>query len=251
MHKKFFKPFSPIIKPIAKIFYGGGQSWSSQAQAAAAELAYQQKLAAEKAAAEAAAKAKAEAEEKARLEQERLDNIAAGRTAIEDAFQPFGDPYFQGIQDDFASFQMDDLNRKYGQSLGSLISDLARTGQLNAATRNRGVDSLKSQYDTAKGNIDAAAIQFANDERARVESGKDALFAGNETDFANSAEKAQSAAAQFLAERPTEFSTLANLIVNPNSIANVSGTKAAAGGSAAPALFNQERSARGGGFTVG
>jgi hypothetical protein len=261
--RAFKRAVATVTKPVTTVTNAVGLTDTNAAQREAA-----QRQAAEAAALAAALKAQEEARiaEEARLaeerrlaaeaeaarvaEEKRLSDIAAGRTAIEDNFGQFNDPYYQGIEDSFTNFQMDDLNAKYGKALGTLISELSRTGQLRGATRNRGIDALKQSYDSNKGLISDAASQLSSDQRARVGAAQEALYSSNEATPGSGITSSAARAQELMASTPNQFTKLANILIDPNNFANVAGTKASGGGSAAPALFSQERSARSGGYVV-
>lgn len=190
----------------------------------------------------------------AAAERARQERIAQGRTSIDDSFSQFNDDYFSGIDRQAEQFARSDLDQQYKSQLGNLISTLARTGNIRSASRSRGIDSLRDQYQTALGQVDAYGDKYADTARSSVMSSRDALYGMNDgSDPDAVARSASDKASELRSGGGGSFSRLATLMIDPTQfMASKPGAVAGSGGGAGnPALFNQSRQARGGGYTVG
>ena len=247
---------------ISSLWQSASDDNSSAAQGSApdpAEIERQrsEKEAADQEAFERAAEARrqqAEAEIVRVAAEQRTGRIGAGKKSIADAFSPYDqDSFYNNAATSYNDFQSQDINTQYQEQLGNLISTLARTGGLNTAARNRGVDALRGQYDDAMGQVPAAGQQYSDSLRTNINDSRNALYAQNDQDpgVDSISSTATSKAGEFAA--PTGYSRLANLMIDPSQFAQsrVNGiAPGSGGGAAAPALFNQIRQARGGGFSV-
>ncbi len=241
---------------------GGG---SSPAPAAAPEVdpaeVERQRLARETADREASERAAEERRQQAEAErvrvaaEQRAGRIGAGKKSIADAFSPYDqDSFYNNAATGYNDFQSQDINTQYQQQLGNLISSLARTGRLNTASRTRGVDALRGQYEDAMGRVPNAGKQYSDSLRTNINDSRNALYLQNEQDPGVDliSSTATSKAGEFAA--PTGYSRLASLMIDPSQFALSRGNVIAAGkgggAAATPALFSQTRQARGGGFSV-
>jgi hypothetical protein len=238
---------------------GGGGSAAAPAAPAVDPAEAERKKAEEKAAAEAkAAEERAAAERAAEAERQRVAaeqkaaRLSAGRSSIDDAFGPFDTSYYNNVSQSYNDFATDNLNKQYQSQLGNLISTLARSGTLNTAARTRGVDDLRTQYDSAMANLPSASSNLVSALRSNVDSAKTGLYSTNDTDPGVDSIKT-SAIAKASDLKQTNFSPLATLMIDPSQYAVGRGSVAGAakaGGAASPALFSQARQSRGGGYTV-
>jgi hypothetical protein len=203
--------------------------------------------------ARANAEQKAVEEAAARAEQERQARVAQGRTSIDDAFASFNDNYFSGIDKQAEQYARSDLDKQYQSQLGNLISTLARTGNIRSATRTRGIDALRDQYQSALGQVDAYGDNYADTARNSVQSSRNELYGMNDGSNPDAIATSASEKANALRSGGGGFSRLATLMIDPTQFMNSKpGAVAASGGGAGnPALFNQSRQSRGGGYTVG
>lgn len=197
----------------------------------------------------------AEAERVRVAAEQRAGRIGAGKKSIADAFSPYDqDSFYNNATSGYNDFQSQDINSQYQQQLGNLISSLARTGGLNTAARTRGVDALRGQYDDAMGRVPDAGKQYTDTLRTNINDSRNALYSQNDQDpgVDSISSTATSKAGEFAA--PTGYSRLANLMIDPSQFATNRGGVIAAGkgggAAATPALFNQTRQARSGGFSV-
>jgi hypothetical protein len=248
---------SPSI--VSSLWQSASDENSSAAQGSApdpAEIERQrfQKEAADQEAFERDAEARRQQADRVAAEQ-RTGRIGAGKKSIADAFSPYDqDSFYNNAATGYNDFQSQDINTQYQQQLGNLISTLARTGGLNTSARNRGVEALRGQYDDAMRQVPAAGQQYSDSLRTNINDSRNALYSQNDQDpgVDSISSAATSKAAEFAA--PTGYSRLANLMIDPSQFAEsrVNGIAPGSGGgaSATPALFNQIRQARGGGFSV-
>lgn len=200
----------------------------------------------------AAAERAAEAERQRVAAEQRANRLSQGRTSIDDAFSPFNTGFYNNVSQSYNDFATDDLNKQYQTQLSGLISALSRSGGLNSAARTRGIDALKGQYDSAISQIGSRGQTYSDDVASSVSSAKNALYGQNDADpGVDAIASSASAKAKELSAMPS-FSSIAHLMIDPNAfVANRGGTLAAkAGGAASPALFSQNRQARGGGYNV-
>lgn len=256
---------APIIENTLKgigdvLGLGGSSSGSAAPQAAPAapqvdpaeverqRQAEEARQAEERAAAERAA----EAERQRIAAEQRANRLSQGRTSIDDAFSPFNTSFYNNVSQSYNDFATDDLNKQYQSQLSGLISALTRSGGLSSAARTRGIDALKTQYDNAMGQIGSRGQTYSDNVASSVSNAKNALYGQNDTDpGVDTIASSASIKARELSSMPS-FSPIAHLMIDPNAfVANRGGTLAAkAGGSASPALFSQNRQARGGGYNV-
>lgn len=129
-------------------------------------------------AASEAAAARAETE---RREAERRANITTGRGKIDDAFGIFGDEYFNNYKDTVSSDQFGQLDDQYGEARGKMLAAMAGRGMLNSSTGQNNMVNLAKTYNDKRVDIGSAAMDSANELRARVESNKSDLYGLNDS----------------------------------------------------------------------
>ena len=129
----------------------------------------------------------------AEREAKRQQDIAAGRSRIDEAFGQFNDPYYQGVEKSYLDYYNPQVDSQYEDAQRKLKLNLARTGNLNSGSGARQLGDLTRAYTDQRTAISGQAIDQANKQRGTVEQTKGELYNQN-TAAADPAAAAASAA---------------------------------------------------------
>lgn len=114
-----------------------------------------------------------------RREDERQQNILAGRDSIDEAFSQFDDNYFNDYQNTYQSTQLPGLDDQYGKARGKLIAALAGRGTLESTAGANAVADLQKTNDDTRVDIGNRAVDATNQFRGSVDSAKTDLYSLN------------------------------------------------------------------------
>lgn len=157
----------------------------------------------------------AELEAQARREEEaRQQQILQGETAINEAFAPFDDSYFDGLRQDRLSFYRPQLNEQRTDALEQLKLGLASRGMLNSSIMADRVGDIQQQFDTQRQNIVSQADAGVLDARSRIENQRAELVRQNRASADPAAAAASAAAAAQRLQVPQTLSPLGAVFAN-------------------------------------
>lgn len=125
------------------------------------------------------ATAMAEAERVRKAEESRQANITQGANDIASVFGQFGDDFYNKRSQDYLDYALPTLDRQFQEQERSLVSELARTGNLNSSLRGDLTGKLRRQYDTSKLTIQDQANSYAANARAQVQQARAGLLDSN------------------------------------------------------------------------
>lgn len=139
----------------------------------------------------------------AKLEEDRQQQIRAGKGEIDSAFAQFGPEYFQNYQNTFKDFYTPDINRQYDLAKDKLIATLAGRGTLESTPGAVKFGELEGTRSGALADVGNRAVDASNELRGKVEGAKSNLYAQNASagDPAAAASAASGAAASLVAPR--------------------------------------------------
>lgn len=112
-------------------------------------------------------------------EEERQARIDEGRGEIDEAFKPFDDTYFSGVEKTYSDYYTPQIDDQYADARKKLVLALSRTGNLNAGAGAQQLGSLKQKYDTQSTAYANQARDQANEYRGKIENEKSDLYAQN------------------------------------------------------------------------
>jgi hypothetical protein len=198
---------------------------------AALDAAAQQQQLAQEAENKRIADAEAAAQKAREAEARRQEAITAGANDISNIFGQFDDNFYNKRSQNYIDYATPELDRQYQAQQKSLISQLARTGNLNSSLRGDMLSDLQRQYDSQKMDIASKARNYSQDAKASVEAQRAALLESNsqlaDAGLVNS--KAQAAASSLTVD--PQYSSLGTLISNLSS--GISSNKTTAAGTTA------------------
>lgn len=155
------------------------------------------------------------AAEAARREEEaRQARIREGQALIEQAFRPFTDDYFGGIQQSYADYYMPQLQKQYEDARRRLTLQLAATGNLTGSAGARQLGDLQRHFAEQQALIGNQALAAANDARARVEAARQDLLGINRSSADPSGVNAALTARVEQLQAPPVYSPLADVFAN-------------------------------------
>ena len=155
------------------------------------------------------------AEQARRDEEARQLRITEGRGAIDQAFQPFNDDYFRGVEQDYLKYYMPQLDDQYKKAQEQTTFNLARTGNLNAGTASStAFADLLEEFNRNRSLHGDRALGAANDARARVEQNRQDLFAQNAAAADPTAASSAAAASVGQLQLPQQFSPIGNVFAD-------------------------------------
>lgn len=221
---------SAIAAAITVAAYSQYDSAKKARDQAASQAAEQARIQQEAENARIAAAEKAAAEARA-AEQRRQAAITEGAGSISGIFNQFDDNFYNKRSQDYINYAQPELDRQYQNQQRDLITNLARSGNLNSSLRGDLLAELQRQYDTGKLQIADTANKYAQDARASVEAQRASLLESNSqlADPGLVTAKAN-AAATSLGTNPT-YASLGELIANLATNLSASPAKTAAAGS--------------------
>lgn len=152
-------------------------------------------------------------------EEERQAKIKEGQSAIDSQFAGFDDNFYAKRKEAFLNYAMPQLGSQYRDAQAQAVQSLARRGLLNSSAGARTLAQLTQQRDINLGNIQNQALDFANQERDRVNREKQNLY-GLLTASADPGAAANLAtnAANTISGRPA-FSPIGQLFANSTALA--------------------------------
>lgn len=113
-------------------------------------------------------------------EDQRQQDILAGRDAINNAFSRFNDDYYNTFAADYTSHYYPQIDRQYDRAQGQTRASLADRGVGQSSIAGHAfADLLKTRLD-ARNQVAAGAVDAANALRSNVENTRTNLFGLNE-----------------------------------------------------------------------
>jgi hypothetical protein len=164
----------------------------------------------------------------AQQQQQRSNAIKQDTSAIDSAFQPFDQSYFDNFTNAYEQNQLPQLAQQYSRAGGQLQANLAGADQDEGSTGARQTADLAQTYGTAQGNIANSAADATNQLKANVDNAKTGLYglAQSAIDPLIMGEQAQASVGALVA--PSAYPTLGNVFSDVLSPA-ASGVKTYAG----------------------
>lgn len=144
-------------------------------------------------------------------EEERQARIAEGRTAIDNAFAQFDDPFYAQRQQEYLDYYIPQIERQYADTARQLKLALARSGNLNSGSGARQLGNLFERYNDIRAVYANNAIAHANQIRGNVESTRDDLYQQNRSAADPSAIAASAAARATPLAGPSQLDPIGDL----------------------------------------
>lgn len=144
-------------------------------------------------------------------EAERQARIKEGQSNIDSAFEQFNDPYYEGVTTDYNSYYNPQVEQQYKDALDKLTLQLGQQGILQSSAGNEQIGKLTENYGKQKQTVADAALNAANDARARIQQQKTNLYSQNTAAADPSQAASLAATAAQSAISPPVYSPLGNL----------------------------------------
>lgn len=172
------------------------------------------KRSAQNAATESRNAREAEAARQRQLEEERQTRIGEGRSKIDQNFGQFNDDFYTQRNQAYVDYASPELDKQYKDSMRSLVSALARSGNLQSSTRAEKFANLDEQYKQRKLDITNTGRDYSNQAKDAVERSRAELITQNESLADPNAISGNALArSQSLAQLPS-FSPLGNMLTD-------------------------------------
>lgn len=198
-------PVSAAYTVAAVTAVSAGASYSQQENA---------QRSAKGAADQARAQREAEATRQRQLEEERQARIGEGRSKIDENFGQFDDNFYNQRNQAYVDYASPELDKQYKDSMRTLVSALARSGNLQSSTRAEKFADLDEQYKQRKLDITNTGRDYSNEAKNAVERSRAELITQNESLADPNAISGNALArSQSLAQLPT-FSPLGSILTD-------------------------------------
>lgn len=123
----------------------------------------------------------AEAARQRQLEEERQTRIGQGRSTIDENFGQFNDDFYTQRNQAYVDYASPELDKQYKDSMRSLVSALARSGNLQSSTRAEKFADLDEQFKQRKLDITNTGRDYSNQAKDAVERSRAELITQNES----------------------------------------------------------------------
>lgn len=140
--------------------------------------------------------------------------VAAGKTAIDDAFSGFNQPYYDAYGAAYKNNYEPGLDQDYSLAKGKLTAILAGRDTLDGTVGANALSQQQKTYNNAQGDIANHAADAQNGLRSTVDNTKGQLYAQNinAADPLSMAAQAQAQAGALVA--PQSYPTLSNVFAD-------------------------------------
>lgn len=148
---------------------------------------------------------------------QREANVNAGRSAIDQSFSQFNQPYYDQQVKAYNDYYKPQIDTQFQDARRALTLNLARSGNLASGAGARELSQLQGKYATDRAQSENDALNYGNTVRSNVETERNRLYQQNlAAADPSSIGSAAQASVGALGVQPT-FSPLGNLFA---SIAN-------------------------------
>lgn len=98
----------------------------------------------------------------------RQANLAAGQSAINNAFAGYGNKYFDGLKKNYTDFYNPQLETQFGNAKESALFNEARAGIVNSSAAAKTNADLEQQHGVQSQSILSGAESYANNARQQI-----------------------------------------------------------------------------------
>lgn len=157
----------------------------------------------------------------------RQHDVNLGRIGIDQAFDRFGDDYYNQYKQDYTGYYNPQLDEQYGKVVDKTTAALAGRGMLESSVGANTYADLAKQQAEARTNIANEATDASNKLRGTVENAKSNLYSLNEASADPQAVNAQAVGQATALVAPPQYSPLGEVFASAlNSLANYSSARA-------------------------
>jgi hypothetical protein len=129
-----------------------------------------------------------------REEEQRQEQIKAGRANIDQEFDRFNDDFYNKYQTDYLDYYNPLAQDQYGTAREQLVYSLADRGGLNSGAGAEALGKLEEQYATGRADLANRAADSVNQRRNEIEGVRSELYNQNRLSGDPSAAAASAAA---------------------------------------------------------